>query len=245
MSAEIKTIDSDKCLYIPEGYAARTMMIGSNWNKINIGIRVNLRLTNYNPPHTLPTSGKRLWFGICSGTTNPVGVETPSHFIGYRSSRAPITEPAGGGFILGWGIVSVENGSITVQEEDTHAANRTMIVGQTDAAVQGGALRAQGIYLQLEKLSSTSMKVTLFRPPGSGPPVITEAQFVTAVETATLSTSITNHSTYELDDDTFNFDEGTYGDLDSVNLFTDFPDQTTGDKVASFRFLSVKVHKFS
>ncbi len=240
MAGEILSDAGTKSLYIPAGYAAREMLFGSSWTKINIGVRVNLR--DKLPGSTTPPAlGSRMWFGVCSGTTAPIGSPTPAHFIGFRSSANPIIYDAGK-FIVNWSIVSVENGVQTIH--DQYAAGPYS--GKISRWADGAGDYSDNFYAQFERLTSTSMKVTLLIPGLSSNYLAGEALFMAAVDSSVLSTAINQHEQHFAINKTFNFNVATYGELNCVNLMTTIPDQTSGSPtIASLRWLSVRAKKFA
>jgi hypothetical protein len=242
MAAEIKAVGATKALYNPIGYNARKMLMGADWIKINVGVRVNL-LRASGATTTAPTVGSRLWFGIGAGTTNPLGAATPEHFIGFRSGNDTWVRPSNDVWLIGWSIASVENGTVTVQDAAAEGTSVCRVEAFTDAS---GNLGMPMFIAQFERLSSVSMKVTLLVPSNNNSTGYdSEANFVAAVDSETLSTSLTGANNHILTNKTFAYDEATYGDLDSIHTMTNLAGQTSGVVPGSFRWQSVRAKKFS
>src|SRR5574341_1187227 len=108
MANEIKEFQAapDRGLYVPSSYGARVMNMGSNWTKLNVGMRLRNRLVG----STNPTSkAGQIYFGLCNGTTAPVGSATPAHFIGVKNNYDPWlwTSVANTSWTVGWRITSI------------------------------------------------------------------------------------------------------------------------------------------
>lgn len=225
---------ADLALYAPAGYAARLMLMGSNWTKINLGVR--LRRHRY--VSAAEIAGHRFYIGLCNGVASPVGVAAPAHFVGVRSGKTTWSV-SGSSLITGWEIVSVESGVTTVQEGDTATATDGCIPD-----VLGSNGRSRPWYLQFEKLSGgAQIKVTVFMPTGDPSVSPSEAEFLTQMDNTVFSSAVSNHGSYISVDDTFALDQGTHGVLNAVNIMTTLTDNAS--TFGSMRWGSVKVKRHS
>lgn len=68
---------ADKYLTLPNEELVRTLAIGSDWNKIRLGV-----LLAVTPDGTNNLGGTALMLGLCSGKTNPYGAATTTNFVG-------------------------------------------------------------------------------------------------------------------------------------------------------------------
>lgn len=69
----------DQRISLHNDYIARTMSIGTNWTRVRIGFRWSL-----NDGGTIVAAfSPFFWAGLCSGTTNPVGAQTPTNWFGF------------------------------------------------------------------------------------------------------------------------------------------------------------------
>lgn len=87
MAAEIENItnvvETKKNIKFSQVGLSRKLAIGSDWNKIRIGIMLSTNISSNLTPSPF-------YFGLCSGTENMVGFETVDHFIGIKNKNLTV-----------------------------------------------------------------------------------------------------------------------------------------------------------
>jgi len=81
----ISGTESDNKLVLSSSSVARKMSIGTGWNSLRLSFRLSISRSgdlNFNPS---------FFFGLCSGTGNPIGKDFTDHFYGWVYSGSTWT----------------------------------------------------------------------------------------------------------------------------------------------------------
>lgn len=196
---------TDKRIVLGAEQLGRTISIGTNWNKIRIGMRCSTTYTSTSP---LP-----LLFGLCSGTTAMAGDATPEHFVGVRFDVAGwgVTNYTGFLSAYGWACKIVD-GTATQTGNDSTGAWMAKTANCTGA-----------LMLEITK-GSPNFTISKIRSIGttSGTPTyssedITQALFEQAMLSAASPPSIAGHIG-QWASNTIAVNEATDGYLDTINI---------------------------
>lgn len=220
-------VNAGLAILLPHRKGARKLLVGSNWTVLQMGIRFRHKLKA--PPWTGPftLAGKRVGFGLCSGTANPYRSASTTHFVGVSTGIGTWQRVASGNW---W-----QTGYRVFRQV---TATETLI-----ASGSVGTLRVSGAddlcsawYCRFEKLSSTSMGFDVFVPNGNNSPG--EADFLAQLQSDDWRNSLNNHAGYQQFSSTGTVNEAA-GALDTLNIFSDILDNEAR-QLGSVEFLSVR-----
>lgn len=205
-------------IYIPERYACRKLEVGSNWNVLNVGIRFRQsRIQTWSGPSDL--NGFTVGFGLCSGTVSPYGTSDPDHFVGVRSRVEPWTRDGSRNWWnTGWNLFKSESGAgVTSIASGSFGTLRVSVPTETISSAW---------YLRFTR-SELTMKVDVFMPDSRDTP--DEFDFEQQLERAKWLPSVNRHGSYQEFSLPISVNESSFGELDSVNLFSDIPNFVSSD----------------
>lgn len=179
--------------------------IPATWTTLRVGICLNIL-------DVTPLSGEGLFVGICSGTTNPMGTETPAHFLGVNFHQA-LDGNFGTGVTAGGKkyfnpnqatLFKVENGV----ESDVSNINSTCRIFR-------GVSQRSALFIEITKGSPYSVNIAKPSSDAALDVDITLDQFKIMMEQA-LSSMSNGYTAAAAD--TVTIDTGTYGDWDAVGV---------------------------
>lgn len=183
------------------------MPIGTSWNKLRIAMRWSMRSSGANI-----TGTPRLVFGLCSGSSNPFGDATTTHFIGCRSGAATWTL-AGARYAFGGNAwFPIKKVGTTITEGTTFTATATCVgLG----AITNTADRTL-FFLDITK-GSPNYTFNVFNNTEATVADITLTTFLAQVEVE--AAVVANHAFRTAQ--TLAVNEGTDGTLDHINFHWD------------------------
>lgn len=209
------------------------MLVGAEWSSLNVGVRLRqIRGASWDAPDTL-TGSLRWGFGLCAGTSAPFGSERPAHFLGIQSASPWDRSGISSFWEFGSRVVSAELGKTNTKASGPIG---TLRVSQTTDT------RCSAWYARYTKLDASTIRINIFVPTGRNVP--TESEFLLQMEREQWQTNVANHDTYEEFEEEIAVDENTYGDLDSVNLFSNVPNYTS-EQLRGIEWVSVKALRLS
>lgn len=215
ISRTISSIE-DRRIQLAGSNIARKMSILDDWTTLRIGLRVCFVPSTPGTGFVL-TGTPVFAFGVCSGVVNTYGSESPSHFVGIRTTSTSTEYKISGNDIYGatsttsgctWLATRYQNGSLT-----------------SGASGKFGAFSAElatirsCLFLQLDKVGG-NISVQLYAPTDVGAKTdISQGSFFNVMEGVTM-TGLSNY-TLNSAETISTLDEATYGVLDTVNVFWD------------------------
>lgn len=216
-----------RAIYLPNQYGARKLLIDRYWTKLNVGVffRQRRRAT-WNWPTTL--AGRKVAFGLCSGTASPYGVASPTHFIGVRTNTPWTRLTTSNWWTTGWKLITHAGSTETVH---TSGSDGTMRVSSASD------WRASAWYLRFTRTSATDIKLELFVPTGRNEP--TQFDFEEQLDRSTYQVNVNNHSQYAAYSATFTHNEVGLGYLNAFNICSDLDDIETAE-LGGVEWLDVK-----
>ena len=183
----------------------RKMIIGSDWTKIRVVLRISSnRTSSYSSPPSM-------YFGLCAGTTSPPGSVTPNHFFGVRSNSSQWLYRTGWGspycIQIGMNSSLITNGSETTASlglSGDYYQMPTFSIATTGASLFG---------IEIEKGTPYTLRMWSLNGHSaySSKRVATMDDFVYMINASSPPTGYEDNSTTA-----YTPDESTYGDLDTV-----------------------------
>jgi hypothetical protein len=177
---------ADKYLTLPNEEFVRTLAIGTDWNKIRLGV-----LLAVTPDGTNNLGGVALMLGVCSGKTNPYGAASTTNFVG---AALHTSNPGGTTGTLNYGAGS---GNPYFSSGGSWPATRVGagLVAGTGAAVSfiltsnvGSTQRRSPLYVDIQK-GTPNYTITRWVPDLSQGPFqsgdCSPANFLTSLEVPT------------------------------------------------------------
>lgn len=220
-------VNAGLAVYLTKKYGARKLLVGSNWTVLQMGVRFRHKLKA--PPWTGPftLAGKRVGFGLCSGTANPYRSASTTHFVGVSTGIGTWTRVAAGNWwTTGYRVFRQVTATETLIDSGSIGTLR----------VSGADDLCSAWYCRFEKLSSTSMAFDLYVPNGNNSPG--EDDFVAQLRSEDWRNSLNNHAGYQQFASTGTVNEAA-GALDTINIFSDILDNEAR-QLGSVEFLSVR-----
>ena len=171
----------------------------------------------WNWPLTL--ASRSMGFGLCSGTASPYGVASPANFIGMKTAATWNRLNLSQYWTVGWQLIT------------RRAATETVITSGADGTLRvGGATEWQqsAWYLRFRRAGTSAIGVQLFLP--TGPDPVDFKDFDKQMRLTNYSTSVNRHSGFsQVASVTIDPQEATYGYLDTFNIFSNPPVETTAE----------------
>jgi hypothetical protein len=214
-------------LYLPDGYAVRKMEVGTDWTVLNVGVMFRQsRIANWDTPSAL--GGRKVGFGLCAGTSAPVGTASVRHFVGVRTASDWVRSQVHYWWSTGWQVFSAAGASETIAASGSGATLRV--------SERGDGL-CSAWYARFSRIGQSQMRVELFLPTGANSPTLFD--FEVQLDRAVWKRSVNNHCTYEETAFTVEAKEVILGALDSVNIFSNLHDHVSS-QLRGIEWLAVK-----
>jgi hypothetical protein len=203
-----------QAVYFVEGCGARTLALGSLWTSLNVGVRLRHSRAGAWTSPTVLSGSRRLGFGLCSGSSNPYGSASPTHFVGLRTGSTNWGRLAG----TNWWECGHRLVTRAGATETTHSSSATGTLRTAERAEESFS----AWYLRLTRLPGDLALLEAFLP--TGPDAPTAADFEAQMRREVWKADVSNHSSYREFSIEIALDEATLGTLDTVNIFSDITD---------------------
>lgn len=207
---------------------SRTLSIGSNWNRIRVGILCSISTVQET---TYPLRTASFSIGVCSGVSSNVGVVTPQHVHGYAHGAPPSAGQTGGTFTYNAGTAG--NSYYTTTTFIGHKTEAGVVATGTSGAFTASfptstglnnALKRRGIYIaDFSKSALVSGNLARYGTSGAASHMsldITSSDLFSAIQQYTAAPVIQGISCVAASGaPSIAFNETTYGSLNTVYIY--------------------------
>jgi len=192
--------ETEKRLSLNAEQIGRSISIGSQWQKIRIGVRWSCTLTtNY-------VSSPALYLGMCSGTTNMIGDTTPQHFVGWHMKPDSTVSASNTNYI------SIPGG--TSNSMLVNVGGVKTVAGFNVNPLNVGRVSRGGAAIMVLEITKGSPNFLLSNWSSSGY-LSTPSDFLTVMQAVAVPTSIMSA---RISGEAMAVDEATNGYLDTINF---------------------------